>query len=210
MDSEGQGTPQRRESGTFLRSFFRVTFWTGLGLVGLFVAVGFGASWQAGGSLPRFGVDALVQARALEAAGDLPRAFAAYQKAAILQAGVAYYSSSYAEALFRHRRLKEADAWFRVANRIEPTHAGVYASLGEIALEEERLDDAAHFFVQAVKLDPGSSIFQNELGVSHALLKRFPDAVADFEAAERLGGGAHTRQNLERARRDVARAAAGP
>jgi tetratricopeptide (TPR) repeat protein len=206
---EAEGTPPMRESGALRRAVYRAAFWTGLGLVGLSVVVGVGASWRAGGSLPAFRSDALVEARRLEAAGDLPRAFEQYRRAAVLQAGVAAYSSSFADALFRHRRLKEADAWYRAASRIDPTLAGAYAGLGEIALEEVRLDDAAQFFTQALRLEPGSLMLHNELGVTQALRGRFPEAMAEFDAAVRLGGGAQAMGNLERARRDAARATSG-
>jgi tetratricopeptide (TPR) repeat protein len=199
------GSPPARESRGLLGSLYRLSFWGSLAAVGLSIAAGFAASWRAG-QLPGLKLDALVQARRFEAAGDLPRAFEQYRKAAILQSGVAAYSSIVAEAFLRHRRLKEADSWFRAANRIDPAMAGAYAGLGEIALEEDRLDDAAQLFAQALKLDPRNAGFHNELGIAHALRGRYPEAIAAFGAALQLGAGPQTRDNLERARRDAARA----
>jgi tetratricopeptide (TPR) repeat protein len=175
-------------------------------LVGVSVAVGLAAPWLGQGPVLAFGADALIQARRHEAAGDLPRAFAQYQTAAILQAGAAAYPLSFAQALLRHRRLKEADTWFLAANRIDPTLAGAFAGLGEVAIEESRLEDAAQYFGQALRLEPRNPGFHNELGVTHALRGQYVEAIAAFEAASRLGGGVGTRTNLERARRDAARA----
>jgi Flp pilus assembly protein TadD len=189
--------------------FYRAAFWAGLVVTGVPVAVGLAAPWVGQRAMPAFGSDALVQARQLEAAGDLPRAFEQYRKAASLQEGSAAYAFAFAQSLLKHRRLKEADVWYRSANRLDPALAGAHAGLGEVALEESRFDDAARHFEQALKLDPRNVSFHNELGIAHALRGRYREAVMAFEAATSLGGGDKVRGNLERARRDAARMGSG-
>jgi tetratricopeptide (TPR) repeat protein len=198
--------PVIRQSNPLRPSFYRAIFWAGVGVVGLSVAVGLVAPLLSGGSVPGLGSDGLIQARQLEAAGDLPRAFAQYRTAAILQGGAASYPFSFAQALLRHRRLEDADVWFRAASRIDPTLASAHAGLGEIALDELRLDDAARYFGQALRLEPGNPRFHHGLGVTQALRGQYAEAIVEFEAAARLGGGPATMKNLQRARQDAARA----
>jgi Flp pilus assembly protein TadD len=189
-----------------LRSVERVCFGVSIGVVALSVAVGFGASVVKARSLPALSLDGLVQARALEAAGDLPRAFAQYRRAAVVHGG-AVYSASYGLALLRHGQVKAADAWLRNANRIDPTLSASYSGLGEVAVDEGRFDDAVRLFERALVFEPASPGIHNELGVAHALAKRFPEAVTAFTAALKLGGGQSVRENLERAQRDASQAA---
>jgi Flp pilus assembly protein TadD len=127
----------------------------------------------------------------------------------VVHGGAAYYSS-FGQALLRHGQVKAADTWFRNANRIDPTLPTAYSGLGEVAIEEGRFDDAARLFEQALVFAPANANLQNELGVAHALGKRFPEAIAAFTAAVKLGGGVGVRDNLERARRDAAQAGVAP
>jgi tetratricopeptide (TPR) repeat protein len=189
--------------------FYRAAFWSGVAVIVVPVTVGLAAPWVGHVSVPAFGSDALVQARGLEAAGDLPRAFEQYRRAARLQEGSAAYAFAFAQSLLKHGRLNEAETWFRAAARLDPALSGAHAGLGAVALDRSRLDDAALHFQRALELDPRNVSFHNELGIAHALRGRYQEAILAFEAATDLGGGEEVRGNLERARQDAVRAASG-
>ena len=72
---------------------------------------------------------------------------------------------------------------------IDPTNAGAYYVLGELARQANNFPDAVDQFTKATKYDPGFADAYLGLGTSFLAEKKYDEAVAPLEAAVKLQPG---------------------
>lgn len=84
-------------------------------------------------------------------------------------------------------KFNEADAEFNKAKGLDPKDANAYWGLGVCASEKGQADKALPLLNKAIELDPSQGGFHENRAVVYAAKKDFTKALADVEAAQKLG-----------------------
>jgi len=149
---------------------------------------------------------------ALLAAGNTDEAAAFLKRA--LEANPRYTNARYnlANALAEQHLWDQAAAEFRKVLADSPDDAGARQHLGEVlrlAGDEQahagHLEDAAARLRESLQFRPGDAVLHSDLGALLARLRRYREAVPEFETAVRLDPNLETaRRNLQAARARLA------
>ena len=91
---------------------------------------------------------------------------------------------------FRLGRAEDAVGAYRRAAELAPGNASVFSNLGAALLLAVRLEDAAAAFEKSLAIEPSRAAHTN-LGSMYYFLGRFPEAVRQYESAERIAPGDH-------------------
>ena len=86
---------------------------------------------------------------------------------------------------FRLGRAEDAIGAYRKATELAPGSASAFSNLGAALLLAARLDEAAAAFEKSLAIEPSRSAYAN-LGSLYYFLGRFPEAVTQYENAERI------------------------
>ncbi|RRJ95917.1 tetratricopeptide repeat protein [Opitutaceae bacterium TAV4] len=101
-----------------------------------------------------------------------------------------------ADALHRLGRLEEAIAACRQAVQLNPALPDAHKDLGLVLLENDQLDEAAAAFVRAGELAPGNGDAVNLRGIVCLIRGDYAGAIARFQDAIELYGGAQSYAHL--------------
>jgi peptidoglycan/LPS O-acetylase OafA/YrhL/Tfp pilus assembly protein PilF len=172
------------------------------GAAGLAIALLIGCVRLTGGGVPGLALPPSVQARERFADGEYERSADQYRSAAALDAANGGLRSDLGQALLMAGKPLEAAAAFRQAVKLDMNQTDAHSALGSLALNGGRSAEAVHHLTIAAAQRPGHLVIRNELGVALALEGRYDEAIAQFEAALRLGAGRDVQENLVRARAD--------
>jgi serine/threonine-protein kinase len=124
-------------------------------------------------------------AQALEAAGQIPEAEAAYQAAVRRRPG--YWLTYQLLGLFysRHEGNAKAVQTYLTGIAVAPGIPALHSNLGAVYLDMGKSDEAAGEFQKSVALKPIAASYSN-LGIIQFYQGRFQEAAAQFEAATKL------------------------
>ena len=120
---------------------------------------------------------------ALQAAGDLPGAIAAFRQAIALEPDLAAPHFNLGIALLKTGAAADAAAFFRGALRLRPDFAEAEFNLGNALLEQGDAAEAAASFERALSLTPGWVAACCNLGIARQRQGRLEAARAAYAAA---------------------------
>jgi tetratricopeptide (TPR) repeat protein len=112
------------------------------------------------------------------------------QKAIEVEPGYWQAYSALGSFNFRLGRAEDAVGAYRRAAELAPGNASVFSNLGAALLLAVRLADAAAAFEKSLAIEPSGAAHTN-LGSMYYFLGRFPEAVRQYESAERIAPGDH-------------------
>jgi TolB-like protein/Flp pilus assembly protein TadD len=112
------------------------------------------------------------------------------QKAIEVEPGYWQAYSALGSFNFRLGRAEDAVGAYRRAAELAPGNASVFSNLGAALLLAVRLEDAAAAFEKSLAIEPSRAAHTN-LGSMYYFLGRFPEAVRQYESAERIAPGDH-------------------
>jgi len=108
-----------------------------------------------------------------------------FRKAIEVEPGYWQVYSALGNYYFRLGRAEDAIRAYRKATELAPGSASAFSNLGAALLLAVRLDEAAAAFEKSLAIEPSRSAHAN-LGSLYYFLRRFPDAVRQYESAERI------------------------
>ena len=108
-----------------------------------------------------------------------------FQKAIEVEPGYWQAYSALGNYFFRLGRAENAIGAYRKATELAPGSASAFSNLGAALLLAVRLDEAAAAFEKSLAIEPSRSAYTN-LGSLYYFLGRFPEAVTQYESAERI------------------------
>ena len=108
-----------------------------------------------------------------------------FHKAIEVEPGYWQAYSALGNFFFRLGRAEDAIGAYRKATELAPGSASAFSNLGAALLLAVRLDEAAAAFEKSLAIEPSRSAHAN-LGSLYYFLGRFPDAVRQYESAERI------------------------
>lgn len=112
------------------------------------------------------------------------------QKAIEVEPGYWQAYSALGSFNFRLGRAEDAVGAYRRAAELAPGNASVFSNLGAALLLAVRLEDAAAAFEKSLDIEPSRAAHTN-LGSLYYFLGRFPEAVGQYESAERIASDDH-------------------
>jgi TolB-like protein/Tfp pilus assembly protein PilF len=107
------------------------------------------------------------------------------RKAIEVEPGYWQAHSALGNYFFRLGRAEDAIGAYRKATELAPGSASAFSNLGAALLLAVRLDEAAAAFEKSLAIEPSRSALTN-LGILYYFLGRFPEAVTQYESAERI------------------------
>lgn len=128
-------------------------------------------------------------AGAYDRAGEIPRAFASYEKALELKPNFSVGHENYGQLLLRHGRRAEAIASFERALRLQPEYADAHANLGNALLADGQVSNAELHLAEAVRLAPLYPEARYNYANVLAASGRHGEATEQYQAAVRLKPG---------------------
>jgi TolB-like protein/Flp pilus assembly protein TadD/DNA-binding winged helix-turn-helix (wHTH) protein len=108
-----------------------------------------------------------------------------FHKAIEVEPGYWQAYSALGNYFFRLGRAEDAIGAYRRATELAPGSASAFSNLGAALLLAVRLDEAAAAFEKSLAIEPSRSAHAN-LGSLYYFLGRFPEAVRQYESAERI------------------------
>jgi tetratricopeptide (TPR) repeat protein len=122
----------------------------------------------------------------LEQVGRADEAERQYQRALVLNPGLASAHTNLGTALAARGRFTEAAAHLSEAVRLEPGNAAARNNLGALLLQQHQLDAAARQFRLALELNPDHADAHANLGSALAQQGAYNDALRQFDEALRI------------------------
>jgi TolB-like protein/DNA-binding winged helix-turn-helix (wHTH) protein/Tfp pilus assembly protein PilF len=121
---------------------------------------------------------------------DLERAEREFQQAIRSNPGYATARQWHAHCLLAAGRLDEAAAEMRQAQNLDPLSLPVNVGVGWCAYFARRYDDAIGQYRKTLELEPNFALAHQTLGMALAQKHDYPKAIAEFQTAVTLSGGA--------------------
>ena len=113
-----------------------------------------------------------------------------FQKAIEVEPGYWQAYSALGNFNFRLGRAEDAIGRLSQGAELAPGNASAFSNLGAALLLAVRLEDAAAAFEKSLAIEPSRSAYAN-LGSLYYFLGRFPEAVRQYESAERIAPDDH-------------------
>jgi tetratricopeptide (TPR) repeat protein len=120
---------------------------------------------------------------------DWAGAEAEYKRAIELAPGYALAHLRYAELLSNAGRHDEALREIFRARDLDPLSTTIEGNVGRILVYARRYDEAIGMLQKTVVLHPERAYLHVHLGMAYEAKRMFPQAIAEFKAAEQLLGG---------------------
>lgn len=129
----------------------------------------------------------LLYADALASSGDPAKAAEEYRRAIALDAKS--YDARYAlgRLLVDQKQFAEADQALAKAIELQPANAAARLEMARLWELTGRVEEARRFYSEVAQKEPGNAAVRRRLGALLLAKKQFVEAVAEFEAAARLG-----------------------
>jgi TolB-like protein/Tfp pilus assembly protein PilF len=121
---------------------------------------------------------------------DLEPAEREFQQAIRYNPGYATARHWHAHCLLAAGRLEEASAEMRQAQNLDPLSLPVNVGVGWCSYFARRYDDAINQYRKTLELEPNFALTHQTLGMALAQKHDYPEAIAEFQTALTLSGGA--------------------
>jgi TolB-like protein/DNA-binding winged helix-turn-helix (wHTH) protein/Tfp pilus assembly protein PilF len=127
---------------------------------------------------------------------DLEPAEREFQQAIRCNPGYATARHWHAHCLLAAGRLEEASAEMRQAQNLDPLSLPVNVGVGWCSYFARRYDDAINQYRKTLELEPNFALAHQTLGMALAQKHDYPKAIAEFQTALTLSGGASAAASL--------------
>jgi TolB-like protein/DNA-binding winged helix-turn-helix (wHTH) protein len=127
---------------------------------------------------------------------DLEPAEREFQQAIRCNPGYATARHWHAHCLLAAGRLEEASAEMRQAQNLDPLSLPVNVGVGWCSYFARRYDDAINQYRKTLELEPNFALTHQTLGMALAQKHDYPKAIAEFQTALTLSGGASAMASL--------------